>query len=113
VAIFETLYACGLRVSELICLRLSDLFFKEDLIRVLGKGNKERLVPINSLAQKMINIYRKEIRSHLAIKKGAEDILFLNRRGAPLSRAMIFHLVKDAAASAGIRKSISPHTLPP
>lgn len=110
VAIFETLYACGLRVSELIGLQISDLFFKEDLIRVVGKGNKERLVPINSLAQKMINIYRKEIRSHLDIKKGNEDILFLNRRGAALSRAMIFHLVKDAAAKAGIRKTISPHT---
>lgn len=110
VAIFETLYACGLRVSELVDLRISDLFFKEDLIRVIGKGNKERLVPINPLAQKMINIYRKEIRSHLEIKRGSEDILFLNRRGGPLSRAMIFHLVKDAAQSAGIRKKISPHT---
>lgn len=110
VAIFETLYACGLRVSELLDLRLSDLFFKEDLIRVIGKGNKERLVPINPLAQKMINIYRKEIRAHLDIKRGSEDILFLNRRGGPLSRAMIFHLVKDAAQSAGIRKKISPHT---
>lgn len=110
VAIFETLYACGLRVSELVGLRISDLFFKEDLIRVIGKGNKERLVPINPLAQKMINIYRKEIRSHLEIKRGSEDILFLNRRGGPLSRAMIFHLVKDAAQSAGIRKKISPHT---
>lgn len=110
VAIFETLYACGLRVSELVGLRLSDLFFKEELIRVIGKGNKERLVPINSLAQKMINIYREEVRIHLPIKKGSEDILFLNRRGAALSRAMIFNLVKDAAASAGIRKNISPHT---
>jgi len=110
VAIFETLYACGLRVSELVSLRLSDLFFKEELIRVVGKGNKERLVPINPLAQRMINIYRHEIRNHLPIQKGAEDILFLNRRGGKLSRAMIFHLVKDAAASAGIRKKISPHT---
>lgn len=110
VAIFETLYACGLRVSELVGLRLSDLFFKEELIRVIGKGNKERLVPINSLARKMINIYREEVRIHLPIKKGSEDILFLNRRGAALSRAMIFNLVKDAAASAGIRKNISPHT---
>jgi len=110
VAIFETLYACGLRVSELVGLRLSDLFFKEELIRVVGKGNKERLVPINSLARKMINIYREEVRIHLPIKKGSEDILFLNRRGAALSRAMIFNLVKDAAASAGIRKNISPHT---
>ena len=110
VAIFETLYACGLRVSELVGLRLSDLFFKEELIRVVGKGNKERLVPINSLARKMINIYREEVRIHLPIKKGSEDILFLNRRGAALSRGMIFNLVKDAAASAGIRKNISPHT---
>ena len=110
VAIFETLYACGLRVSELVGLRISDLFFKEDLIRVVGKGNKERLVPINSLAQKMIELYRQEVRVHLPVKKGSEDILFLNRRGSALSRAMIFNLVKDAASAAGIRKTISPHT---
>ena len=110
VALFETLYACGLRVSELVGLRLSDLFFKEDLIRVTGKGDKERLVPINSLAQKMIGIYQDEIRIHLEVKKGSEDILFLNRRGGKLSRAMIFNLVKDAAIAAGIRKNISPHT---
>lgn len=110
VAIFETLYACGLRVSELVGLRLSDLFFKEELIRVVGKGNKERLVPINALARKMIGLYRDEIRPLIPVKKGAEDILFLNRRGAALSRAMIFNMVKDAAAAAGIRKNISPHT---
>jgi integrase/recombinase XerD len=110
VAIFETLYASGLRVSELVGMRLSDLFFKEDLIRVVGKGNKERLVPINALAQRMINLYREEIRVHQSPKKGAEDILFLNRRGGALSRAMIFTLVKEAAQKAGVRKKISPHT---
>lgn len=110
VAIFETLYACGLRVSELVGLRLSDLFFKEELIRVIGKGNKERLVPINPLARKMIDIYRNEVRVHMPIQKGSEDILFLNRRGKALSRAMIFHLVKTSALKAGIRKKISPHT---
>ena len=110
VAIFETLYACGLRVSELVGLRLSDLFFKEELIRVIGKGNKERLVPINPLARKMIDIYRLEVRVHMPIQKGSEDILFLNRRGKALSRAMIFHLVKTSAEKAGIRKKISPHT---
>ncbi len=110
IALLETMYATGLRVSELVGLRISDLFFKEELIRVVGKGNKERLVPINSIAQKRINLYRYEIRNHLDIQKGQEDILFLNRRGKALSRAMVFNIVKEAAAMAGVRKNISPHT---
>jgi integrase/recombinase XerD len=109
-AILETLYGCGLRVSELTNMRISDLFLKEDIIRVTGKGNKERLVPINALAQKRIELYRKEIRVHQEIVKGHEDYLFLNRRGKKLSRAMIFNIVKEAAHKSGIRKEISPHT---
>ncbi len=110
-AILETLYGCGLRVSELTELRLSDLFFKEGVIRVLGKGNKERLVPVNDMAIKNIEIYRREVRSHVAVQKGHEDILFLNRRGRKLSRAMIFHIIRSLAKSAGIKKKVSPHTL--
>tara|TARA_R110001592_G_scaffold43005_1_gene139527 strand:+ start:46711 stop:47610 length:900 start_codon:yes stop_codon:yes gene_type:complete len=109
-AILETLYGCGLRVSELTDLRISDLFLKEDIIRVNGKGNKERLIPINALAQKRIELYRKEVRVHQEIMRGQEDFLFLNRRGKKLSRAMIFNIVKEAAYKAGIRKEISPHT---
>lgn len=109
-AILETLYGCGLRVSELTDLRISDLFLKEDIIRVNGKGNKERLIPINALAQKRIELYRKEVRIHQEIVRGQEDFLFLNRRGKKLSRAMIFNIVKEAAIKAGIRKEISPHT---
>ncbi len=109
-AILETLYGCGLRVSELTELRISDLFLKEDIIRVTGKGNKERLIPINALAQKRMELYRKEVRVHQEIMRGHEDFLFLNRRGKKLSRAMIFNIVKGAATKAGIRKEISPHT---
>ena len=94
-AILETLYGCGLRVSELTELRISDLFFKEGVIRVLGKGDKERLVPINDMAIKYINIYREEIRIHQVVQKGNEDILFLNRRGRKLTRAMIFHIISS------------------
>lgn len=110
IAILETMYATGLRVSELVGLKISDLFFKEDLIRVVGKGNKERLVPINAIAQKRIDLYRFEIRNHLNIQRGFEDFVFLNRRGKALSRAMVFNIVKEAAAKAGVRKNISPHT---
>ncbi len=110
VALLETMYATGLRVSELVGLKISDLFFKEDLIRVVGKGNKERLVPINAMAQKRIDLYRFEIRNHLDIQKGFEDHVFLNRRGRALSRAMVFNIVKEAAIAAGVRKNISPHT---
>ncbi|MDZ7847263.1 MAG: tyrosine-type recombinase/integrase [Owenweeksia sp.] len=109
-AMLETLYGCGLRVSELVNLRLSDLFFKEDIIRVTGKGNKERLVPINTMAVKYINIYRQEARVHQPVAKGHEDYLFLNRRGRKLTRAMLFHIAKTQTAKAGISKKVSPHT---
>ena len=109
-AILETLYGCGLRVSELLDLKLSDLYFEEDFIKVTGKGDKQRFVPISEINKKYINIYRKEIRSHMTIKKGAEDILFLNRRGNKLTRAMIFTIIKQLAQDIGLKKSISPHT---
>ncbi|MBW2961225.1 site-specific tyrosine recombinase XerD [Mesonia aestuariivivens] len=108
--ILETLYSCGLRVSELITLKLSDLYFDEGFIRVLGKGDKQRLVPISPLTVKYINLYHNDIRVHLPIQKGFEDILFLNRRGKQLTRAMIFTIVKQTAINAGIKKKISPHT---
>lgn len=108
--IIETLYSCGLRVSELINLKLSDLFFDEGFIRVVGKGNKQRFVPINSQTQKYIEIYQTAIRNHIAIQKGFEDYLFLNRRGKNLTRVMIFTIVKKLVEKAGIRKNISPHT---
>jgi integrase/recombinase XerD len=110
-AILETLYGCGLRVSELVSLKISDLFFDEGFIKITGKGNKQRFVPIGNLTQKYIQIYRDSIRVHLNIKKGFEDTLFLNRRGAQLSRAMIFTIIKDLAAEINLNKSISPHTL--
>lgn len=109
-AMLEVLYSCGLRVSELTDLRISDLFFDEELIRVTGKGNKERLVPINTHAIKLVRIYREEIRVHQEIVKGYEDFLFLNRRGKKLTRAMIFTLVKNLVHKAGIQKNVSPHT---
>ncbi len=109
-AILETLYSCGLRVSELTDLRLSWLYLDVGFIRVIGKGNKERLVPIGSDAVKHIKIYKENIRVHQRIEKGFEDILFLNRLGKSLSRVMIFLIIKDLAAKAGINKNISPHT---
>jgi integrase/recombinase XerD len=109
-AILETLYSCGLRVSELTGLRISDLFFDDGFIRVIGKGDKERLVPIGGTAVKYINIYKDEDRVHANIKPGHEDILFLNRRGAKLTRVMIFTIVKDLATVVGMTKNISPHT---
>ncbi|MDL5511470.1 site-specific tyrosine recombinase XerD [Arenibacter sp. M-2] len=109
-AILETLYGCGLRVSELLDLKLSDLYFEEDFIKVTGKGDKQRFVPISEINKRYINIYRKEIRIHMAIKKGAEDVLFLNRRGNKLTRAMIFTIIKQLAQDIGLQKSISPHT---
>lgn len=110
-AMIETLYGCGLRVSELITLKISDLFFEEGFIKITGKGNKERFVPIGKFAQRYIEIYQKEIRSYLVIKKGFEDTLFLNRRGSQLTRAMIFTIIKSLAEKVGLHKNISPHTL--
>jgi integrase/recombinase XerD len=109
-AILETLYSCGLRVSELVNLRISCLHLEIGFVRVIGKGDKERLVPIGSDAVKYINIYRNDIRVHINIKPGQEDFLFLNRRGSKLSRVMIFILLKELAKKAGIVKTISPHT---
>jgi integrase/recombinase XerD len=109
-AILETLYSCGLRVSEAVNLRISGLYLDVGFIKVIGKGDKERLVPIGDAAIKHINVYRAQIRVHQPIKKGEEDILFLNRRGARLSRVMIFMIIKTLAHQAGIIKNISPHT---
>ncbi len=110
-AMLETLYGCGLRVSELVSLKISDLFFDEGFIKITGKGNKQRFVPVGDLTQKYILIYKDTIRNHLNIKKGHEDTLFLNRRGNQLSRAMIFTIIKDLATRINLNKSISPHTL--
>ena len=110
-AMMETLYGCGLRVSELVTLKISDLFFEEGFIKITGKGNKERFVPIGNLAQKYIQIYQNDVRVHLKIKKGFEDTLFLNRRGNQLTRAMIFTIIKDLAIKIHLSKNISPHTL--
>jgi integrase/recombinase XerD len=109
-AIIETLYSCGLRVSELTHLKLSDLFFDEGFIKVTGKGDKQRFVPIGVHTQKIINIYINQVRSHIKIVKEFEDTVFLNRRGKQLTRAMIFTIVKQLTEKAGIQKSISPHT---
>jgi integrase/recombinase XerD len=109
--LLETMYSCGLRVSELITLKVSDLFFEEGFIRVLGKGNKERYVPIHKEAERYILIYKKTIRIHIQPKKGFEDTLFLNRRGKGLTRQMIFIILKDLAIKIDLKKKISPHTL--
>lgn len=109
-AIIETLYSCGLRVSELINLKLSCLYIDAEYVRVTGKGDKERLVPIGASAIKHITIYRENIRVHIPVISGNEDIVFLNRRGKKLSRVMIFLIIKDLAKKAKINKSISPHT---
>lgn len=109
-AIVETLYSCGLRVSELVSLRLQDCFFEEGFIRVIGKGNKERLVPVSPTVLEEVGIYLEYNRPLLPIKKGHEGFVFLNRRGAQLTRVMIFTLIRNYAALAGIRKTISPHT---
>ncbi len=110
-AILETLYGCGLRVSELVCLKISDLFFEEGFIKITGKGNKQRFVPISDYTQKFIVMYKDLIRSHLKVQKGHEDTLFLNRRGKQLTRAMIFTIIKDLAIAINLNKVISPHTL--
>lgn len=108
-AMLETLYSCGLRVSELVNLRISCLFLDVGFIRVIGKGDKERLVPIGSDAVKYINIYKNDIRVHIKQKTGNEDMLFLNRRGAKLSRVMVFLIIKSLVQTANIKKIISPH----
>ena len=108
-AIIEVLFSCGLRVSELVGLKISDLFPDEQFIRVFGKGSKQRLVPVGEPALKAIRLYR-EIRDAGPVQKGAEDILFLNRRGGKLTREMVFHIVKEQVALAGVRKNVSPHT---
>ncbi len=110
IAIIETLYSCGLRVSELIGLRITNLYLEDGFVRVIGKGDKERLVPVGDDAIKYIKIYCKECRVHQQITSGHEDFLFLNRRGKQLTRVMIFHIVKDLCSRAGIAKNISPHS---
>jgi integrase/recombinase XerD len=109
-AMLEALYSCGLRVSELVNLKLSDLFFDEGFIKVTGKGDKQRFVPIVKATQKYINIYKNEVRSHVSVQPGFEDTLFLNRRGKQLTRAMIFTIIKQLAVKIGLKKNISPHT---
>ncbi len=110
-AIIEVLYGCGLRVSELTELKLSNLYLDIEFIKVTGKGNKERLVPIGTEAIKALKIWIDEVRPHIPIKKGQEDIVFLNRRGSGLTRVYIFTMIKGLAATIGLQKNISPHTL--
>jgi len=110
-AIIETMYSCGLRVSELVNLKISSIYKDEMFIRVTGKGSKERLVPVSDLALKYIDIYKNSVRNKQKIEKKHQDFLFLNRRGAPLSRVMVFYIIKDLALKANITKNISPHTL--
>ena len=109
-AMLEVLYGCGLRVSELVGLKLSNIFLDVEFIKVTGKGDKERLVPIGSEAIKFLRIFINEIRVHIKIKAGSEDFVFLNNRGNPLSRVMVFIIIKDLAKHIGLKKSISPHT---
>ena len=109
-SMLEILYSCGLRVTELITLKLSNVSFVEGFIKVIGKGNKERLAPIGKTALKYLNIYISEVRNHQNIQKGHEDIIFLNRRGKQLTRVMIFTIIKQLAEKIGLKKKISPHT---
>lgn len=109
-AMLETLYSSGLRVSELTDLKISNVYEDLGFLRIIGKGNKERLVPVGKTALKYIKIYRDQVRVHQIIKPGQEDYLFLNRRGAKLSRVMIFTVIKNLAAATGLEKNISPHT---
>jgi integrase/recombinase XerD len=109
-AILETMYSCGLRVSEVVNLKLSQLYLDAGFIRVLGKGDKERLVPVGQSAIKFISLYKNLNRVHIAVQKGNEDVLFLNKRGGKLSRVMIFYIIKELAQKAGITKTVSPHT---
>ena len=109
-AMLETLYGCGLRVSELVALKISDLYFNEEFIKITGKGNKQRFVPISKTTKRYINLYRNTTRNKLTIQKGFEDTLFLNRRGKQLTRAMVFTIIKDLAIKINLNKTISPHT---
>lgn len=109
-AMLETLYSCGLRVSELVNLKISELYFSDGFVKVIGKGDKERLVPIGREAIKQITIYKSQVRIHVPVKKEFEDVLFLNRRGAKLTRVMIFTIIKKLATAIGLKKHISPHT---
>lgn len=109
-SMLETLYSCGLRVSELVNLKISDIFPKEAYIRIIGKGNKERLVPIGRTALKHIELYKQSVRHLIEVNKGEEDILFLNRRGSRLTRVMVFTIIKNLAQKCGVKKTISPHT---
>lgn len=109
-AMLELLYSCGLRVSELVNLKISQLYFDVGFIRALGKGDKERLIPVGRSAIKYVNIYLKNIRVHTPAKPGNEDILFLNRRGSKLTRVMVFLIIRELVKKAGIRKAVSPHT---
>ena len=109
-AMLETLYSCGLRVSELVSLKLSDLFFEEGFIKITGKGNKQRFVPVGKTTIKLISLYVNQVRIHLSIQKGFEDTLFLNRRGKQLTRAMVFTIIKNLATKINLNKTISPHT---
>lgn len=108
-AMLEMLYSCGLRVSELVNMRFPDLYFDEGFVRVIGKGNKQRLVPISDTAIKEINYYLQD-RGKMIVKKGFEDVLFLNRRGTSLTRVMVFHIIKEQTKMAGVQKKVSPHT---
>lgn len=110
-AMLETMYSCGLRVSEGVNMKISNIFPDEGFVKVTGKGNKERLVPIGNVALKQINIYKEQVRCHIPVQKGFEDFLFLNRRGKMLTRQMVFLVIKKHANLAGIKKKISPHTL--
>lgn len=109
-AMLETMYSCGLRVSELVTLKKSNLLMNEGFIRVIGKGDKERIVPIGSVAVKHIKIYIESIRNHMNIQKESEDVLFLNRRGNQLTRVMVFTIIKQLAEKSGLEKQVSPHT---
>lgn len=109
-AILETLYGCGLRVSELVSLKISDLYFKEGFIKVQGKGNKERLIPIGQHTIKYISLYKNDVRPKMPVDSNASDILFLNRNGRQLTRAMIFTIIKQLNKASGLNKKVSPHT---
>jgi len=110
-SMLETLYSCGLRVSELVNLKLSELHLDEDYMKVLGKGNKERLVPVGKIAKRLLDNYIQQVRCKVPVKKEAEDIVYLNRRGSKLSRVMVFYIIKDLAQKAGLKKVLSPHSL--